>query len=132
MHPHSRRALRRNNVDTCADFGEPVFVNSLKDGINDGCLTWFRVKRISTTFDEYVYTPDDTLVEGEIEVGKRCEEADCNKIIEIRKREKWVEFFMSQIDQRESTLVFCAAICAVMTTLPCIIKESLGVLCFYF
>ncbi|MDO8370259.1 MAG: DEAD/DEAH box helicase family protein [Candidatus Nitrotoga sp.] len=100
---------RRDNLDTYAYFGEPVFVYSLKDGINDGFLTPFRVKQISTTLDEYVYTSDDTLVEGEIEAGRRYEEADFNKIIEIREREKKrVEIFMAQIDQREKTLVFCA------------------------
>ncbi|MBI5752406.1 MAG: restriction endonuclease subunit R, partial [Hydrogenophilales bacterium] len=78
-------------------------------GINDGFLTPFRVKQIATTLDEYVYTPDDTLVEGEIEAGKRYEEADFNRIIEIKEREKKrVEILMSQIDQREKTLVFCA------------------------
>ena len=100
---------RRDNVDTYAYFGEPVFIYSLKEGINDGFLTPFRVKQIATTLDEYVYTPDDTLVEGEIEAGKRYEEADFNRIIEIREREKKrVEIFMGQIDQREKTLVFCA------------------------
>jgi len=91
---------RRDNVDTYAYFGEPVFIYSLKDGINDGYLTPFRVKQIDTTLDEYVYTPDDTLVEGEIEAGKRYEEADFNRIIEIKEREKKrVEIFMSRIDQ---------------------------------
>jgi len=100
---------RKDNVDTYAYFGEPVFIYSLKEGINDGFLTPFRVKQISTTLDEYVYTPDDTLVEGEIEAGKRYEETDFNKIIEIKEREKKrVEIFMSQMDQREKTLVFCA------------------------
>ncbi|WP_290681970.1 EcoAI/FtnUII family type I restriction enzme subunit R, partial [Halothiobacillus sp. 15-55-196] len=100
---------RKDNVDTYQYFGEPVFVYSLKDGINDGFLTPFRVKQIATTLDEYVYTPDDTLVEGEIEAGKRYEEADFNKIIEIKEREKKrVEIFMAQIDQREKTIVFCA------------------------
>ena len=66
---------RRDNVDTYAYFGEPVFIYSLKDGINDGFLTPFRVKQISTTLDEYVYTPDDTVIEGEIEAGKRYVEA---------------------------------------------------------
>jgi type I site-specific restriction endonuclease len=65
-----------------------VFIYSLKEGINDGFLTPFRVKQISTTLDEYVYTPDDTLLAGEIEIGKRYEEGDFNKIIEIREREK--------------------------------------------
>ena len=100
---------RQDNVDTYAYFGEPVFVYSLKDGINDGYLTPFRVKQIATTLDDYVFTPDDTVVEGEIEAGKRYEEADFNRVIEIREREKKrVEIFMGQIDQREKTLVFCA------------------------
>ena len=63
---------RRDNVDTYAYFGEPVYIYSLKEGINDGFLTPFKVKQISTTLDEYVYTPDDVLIEGEIEAGKRC------------------------------------------------------------
>ncbi len=101
---------RKDNVDTYAYFGEPVFVYSLKDGINDGFLTPFRVKQISTTLDEYVWTPDDTVMEGEVEAGKRYGEGDFNKKIEIRERErKRVQIFMSQIDQREKTLVFCAS-----------------------
>ncbi len=100
---------RKDNIDTYAYFGEPVYIYSLKDGINDGFLTPFKVKQISTTLDEYVYTPDDTLVEGEIEVKKRYQEGDFNKIIEIKEREKKrVEIFMGQINQQEKTLVFCA------------------------
>jgi type I restriction enzyme R subunit len=100
---------RKDNVDIYAYFGEPVFIYSLKDGINDGFLTPFRVKQIATTLDDYVFTPDDTVVEGEIEAGKRYAEKDFNKIIEIKEREKKrVEIFMAQIDQREKTIVFCA------------------------
>jgi len=100
---------RKDNVDTYRYFGEPVYVYSLKEGINDGFLTPFRVKQISTTLDEYVYTPDDKLIEGEIETGKRYTEPDFNKIIEIKEREAHrVKVFMEQIDQRDKTLVFCA------------------------
>jgi len=100
---------RKDNVDTYAYFGEPVYTYSLKEGINDGFLTPFKVKQISTTLDEYVYTPDDTLIEGEIESGKRYEEKDFNTIIEIKEREaNRVRIFMEEIDQREKTLVFCA------------------------
>ena len=100
---------RLENADTYRYFGEPVYVYSLKDGINDGFLTPFKVKQISTTLDEYVYTPDDNVVEGEIEEGRRYTEADFNKIIEIKAREKKrVEIFMAQIDQNEKSLVFCA------------------------
>ena len=100
---------RKDNIDTYKYFGEPVYIYSLKDGINDGFLTPFRVRQISTTLDDYVYTPDDKLVEGEIETGKRYTESDFNKIIEIKEREAHrVKVFMDQIDQREKTLVFCA------------------------
>ncbi|MGH8737160.1 MAG: EcoAI/FtnUII family type I restriction enzme subunit R [Burkholderiales bacterium] len=100
---------RKDNADTYAYFGEPVFIYSLKDGINDGFLTPFKVKQIQTTLDDYVYTADDTVVEGEVEAGKRYEEKDFNKVIEIKAREKKrVEIFMSQINQQEKTLVFCA------------------------
>lgn len=100
---------RKDNVDTYAYFGEPVYVYSLKEGINDGFLTPFRVKQIQTTLDYYVYTPDDMVVEGEVEAGKLYDEPDFNRSIEIREREKKrVEIFMSQINQNEKTLVFCA------------------------
>ncbi|NTV13086.1 MAG: DEAD/DEAH box helicase family protein [Desulfobulbaceae bacterium] len=100
---------RRDNIDTYAYFGEPVYIYSLKDGINDGYLTPFRVKQIATTLDEYIFTPDDMVVEGEIEAGKLYEEPDFNKIIEIRAREqKRVEIFLGLIDQHQKTLVFCA------------------------
>lgn len=100
---------RKDNVDTYAYFGEPVYVYSLKEGINDGFLTPFKVKQISTTLDEYVYTPDDTLIEGEVEAGKRYTETDFNKIIEIKEREAHrVKLFMDQINQKEKALVFCA------------------------
>ncbi len=100
---------RRDNVDTYAYFGDPVFIYSLKEGINDGFLTPFKVKQISTTLDEYVYTPDDTVVEGEIETGKLYREDDFNKIIEIKAREAYrTKLFLEQINQKEKTLVFCA------------------------
>jgi type I restriction enzyme R subunit len=100
---------RKDNVDTYAYFGEPVYIYSLKDGINDGFLTPFKVKQIQTTIDYYVYTPDDAVVEGEIEAAKVYEESDFNRNIEIREREKKrVEIFLSQINQKEKTLVFCA------------------------
>ena len=100
---------RKDNVNTYKYFGEPVYIYSLKDGINDGFLTPFKVKQIQTTLDEYVYTPDDKLIEGEVEAGKRYEEKDFNKIIEIKEREAYrVKLFMDAIDQRQKTIVFCA------------------------
>ena len=57
----------------------------------------------------YVYTSDDQLIEGEIEEGKRYDEDDFNRVIEIKERESYrVKLFMDAIDQRQKTLVFCA------------------------
>ena len=100
---------RKDNVDTYKYFGEPVYIYSLKEGINDGFLTPFKVKRIKTTLDDYIYTSDDQIIEGEIEEGRLYTEPDFNRIIEIKEREaKRVQIFMDDIDQNEKAIVFCA------------------------
>jgi len=100
---------RKDNVDTYAYFGEPVFIYSLKDGINDGFLTPFKVKRIKTTLDDYIYTNDDTIVEGEVEDGKLYEEKDFNRTIVIPARERFrVQTFMDEANENEKTIIFCA------------------------
>ena len=100
---------RRDNADTYAYFGEPVYIYSLKEGINDGFLVPFKVKQISTTLDQYVYTSDDRVIEGDIQTGKLYEEKDFNRTIEIKEREKKrVELFLKEINQKEKTIVFCA------------------------
>ncbi|NCO01780.1 MAG: DEAD/DEAH box helicase family protein [Epsilonproteobacteria bacterium] len=100
---------RKDNVDTYAYFGEPVYVYSLKEGINDGFLTPFKVKRIKTTLDDYIFTSDDNIIEGEIEEGKLYKEEDFNKIIEIKAREeKRVRIFMNEANENEKTIIFCA------------------------
>ncbi|HRD80298.1 MAG: DEAD/DEAH box helicase family protein [Saprospiraceae bacterium] len=100
---------RKDNVDTYKYFGEPVYIYSLKEGINDGFLTPFKVKRIKTTLDDYRYTSDDTVVEGEIEEGKLYEEKDFNRTIEIVEREaKRVHIFLDEANPNEKAIIFCA------------------------
>lgn len=100
---------RTENVNTYKYFGDPVYIYSLKQGINDGFLTPFKVKRIQTTLDEYVYTSDDQIVEGEVEEGKVYQEDDFNRIIEIKAREKKrVQIALAEINQNEKSIFFCA------------------------
>jgi type I restriction enzyme R subunit len=100
---------RDDNADTYKYFGEPVYKYSLKEGIQDGFLTPFKVKRIQTTMDEYVYTPDDEVLEGEVEEGYVYKERDFNKKIVIPERErKRVQEMLANINQNEKTIVFCA------------------------
>lgn len=100
---------RKDNVDTYRYFGEPVYVYSLKEGINDGFLTPFKVKRISTTLDDYRYTPDDTVLEGDVEEGKLYQEKDFNRTIEITEREaKRVTLFLDDANKNDKSILFCA------------------------
>ena len=97
------------NANTYNYFGDPVFTYSLKDGINDGFLTPFRVRQFDTTIDEYQYTPDDLILEGEVELGKVYKESEFNSKIFIKAREELrVKLFMDEIGLDEKTLVFCA------------------------
>jgi type I restriction enzyme R subunit len=100
---------RTDNADTYDYFGEPVFTYSLKEGIQDGFLTPFKVKRIQTTIDEYVYTSDDEIIEGEVDEGHVYKEGDFNKRIVIEERErKRVQDMLAHMNQAEKTIVFCA------------------------
>ena len=101
---------RKDNVDTYAYFGEPKYIYSLKDGINDGYLTPFRVRKYQGTLDNYVWTSDDTVIEGDVESGKEYASKEFNVSIEIREREKHrVREFLKNMNQNEKTIVFCAS-----------------------
>lgn len=98
-----------DNADTYKYFGEPVFTYSLKEGIQDGFLTPFRVKRIQSTIDEYMYTADDDILEGEVEREHIYMEKDFNTRIEIKERERRrVQDMLKAINQNEKSIVFCA------------------------
>lgn len=100
---------RKHNADTYAYFGEPAYVYSLREGIEDGFLTPFKVRQMASTIDHYVWDGSDQVVAGEVEEDRTYTESDFNTrlIIEERERSRVAEF-MAQIDQRHKTLVFCA------------------------
>jgi len=100
---------RKHNADTYAYFGEPVYVYALRDGIEDGFLTPFKVRQMASTIDEYVYDGTDNVLAGEVEEGETFSESDFNTRVIIEERElARVREFMGQINQRHKTLVFCA------------------------
>jgi len=100
---------RQDNIDTYKYFGEPVYTYSLKEGVNDGFLTPFKVKRIQTTLSDYIYTSDDQIIEGDVEEGKIYKEPEFNRTIEIVEREKYrVGVVLKEINQNEKTIIFCA------------------------
>ena len=100
---------RRDNIDTYAYFGEPRYIYSLKEGISDGFLTPFRVRKYQTTIDDYTFLPDDTVIAGEVEEGRLYTEGDFNRVIIIKEREIYrVKLLLEQIDPNEKTIIFCA------------------------
>ncbi|MDA9559635.1 DEAD/DEAH box helicase family protein [Porticoccaceae bacterium] len=100
---------RNDNTDTYRYFGDPVYSYTLKEGVNDGFLTPFKVHPIVGTMDEYLYTPGDgVIVEGEPEPGRLYKEGDFNRIITIPAREqRRVEYWMDKVNPKEKTIVFC-------------------------
>lgn len=87
-----------------------MYSYTLKEGINDGFLTPFKVFPIVGTMDEYVYTPGDAVTfKGEPEPGKVYKEGDFNRIIIMPQREqKRVQYWMDHINPHDKTIVFCA------------------------
>ena len=101
--------LRKVNANTYRYFGNPVYTYSLKQGIEDGYLTPFRVKIGKGTFDTYKYNPNDD-VEGDIDKDKEYTERDFYAgNIEMRERDEHrVKEFLDQIDPDEKSIIFCA------------------------
>lgn len=97
------------NADTYEYFGEPVYTYALKEGINDGFLTPFKVKEIQTNYDEYTVTEDDEILDGEAEVGDTFNYRDYGRKIIIKQVEEYrVKKFLEEINQNQKSLVFCA------------------------
>ena len=98
-----------DNADSYAYFGEPIYVYSLREGINDGFLTPFKVRQTVTTLDEYIYTSDDQVIEGHVQPGERFALPDHNRKIRIEERERYlIKLLIKEIDPCQKTIIFCA------------------------
>ncbi|HEH5690132.1 TPA: DEAD/DEAH box helicase family protein [Campylobacter jejuni] len=99
---------KSDNVDTYRYFGESAYEYSLKEGIEDGFLTPYKVKRITTTLSKgYVYNPDD-LIEGELEKGfYKMSEFERN--IHLPQYNDFLaKEILKLIDPMDKTIIFCA------------------------
>ncbi|EGK8036456.1 DEAD/DEAH box helicase family protein [Campylobacter lari] len=98
---------KSDNVDTYRYFGS-VYEYSLKDGIEDGFLTPYKVKRVTTTLSEgYVYNPDD-IIEGELEKGfYKINEFERN--IHLPQYNDFLaKEILKLINPMDKTIIFCA------------------------
>lgn len=100
------------NVNTYQYFSYHAYEYSLKQGIDDGFLTPFRHFNMKSTIDEYHYTPDDTVLAGEVDPAKTYNEQNFyHGDIAIAERDRGrVRQFMDKMgDPNEKTIVFCAS-----------------------
>ncbi|RYA23361.1 DEAD/DEAH box helicase [Malaciobacter halophilus] len=97
---------RDDNGDTYEYFGKPIYEYSLKEGINDGFLTPYKVKRVKTNIDEYKFDPND-IIEGELEDNiVKLEQFE--KQVIIPKRTKLIaKTILENINPLDKTIVFC-------------------------
>jgi len=99
------------NVNTYQYFSYHAYEYSLRQGIDDGFLTPFRHFNMKSTIDEYHYTPDDTVLAGEVDPAKTYTEQNFyHGDIAIAERDRGrVRQFMDKMgDPGEKTIVFCA------------------------
>ena len=98
---------REDNVDTYNYFGKPVYEYSLKEGINDGFLTPYKVKRVRTNLDEYVFKSGDSVKQGELE-KQQYDQNEFNRTIIIPERiDKIAQSILNLINPMDKSIVFC-------------------------
>lgn len=98
---------REDNIDTYDYFWDPIFEYSLKDGINDGFLTPYKVKRIKTNIDEIVLNSWDTILKWE-QKKDVYEIKDMEREIIIQERSDLIaQAILQNIDPMQKTIIFC-------------------------
>ncbi len=98
---------RDDNINTYEYFGQPVYEYSLKEGINDGFLTPYKVKRIQTNIDELVIDSDVEILWGD-QTKEFYEIKDFDKNIIVPERIDFIaQKLLEQIQIDEKTIVFC-------------------------
>ena len=101
---------RKDNANTYAYFGNPVYTYSLKQGIEDGFLVPFRVDISTSNIDDYQYQEGDVVKSGNIDYERIYSESDFyNGRIQIKERDEHrVQELLGKIDPDEKTIIFCA------------------------
>jgi type I restriction enzyme R subunit len=97
---------RDDNTDTYKYFGEPIYEYSLKDGINDGFLTPYKVKRIQTNIDKYKFDPND-IIEGELNKQIVKLEQFEKEVVIPKRTELIAKTILENINPMDKTIVFC-------------------------
>ncbi|MFW3411316.1 EcoAI/FtnUII family type I restriction enzme subunit R [Aliarcobacter butzleri] len=97
---------RDDNGDTYKYFGDPIYEYSLKDGINDGFLTPYKVKRIQTNIDEYKFDPND-IITGKLDKQIIELEKFEREVIIPKRTELIAKTILENINPMDKTIIFC-------------------------
>ncbi|MDD3854242.1 MAG: DEAD/DEAH box helicase family protein [Sulfurimonas sp.] len=97
---------RDDNGDTYKYFGDPIYEYSLKDGINDGFLTPYKVKRIQTNIDEYRFDPND-IITGELDKQIVALEQFEKQVVIPKRTELIAKTILENMNAMDKTIVFC-------------------------
>ena len=105
--------LREDNRDTYEYFGNPVYTYSLRQGIEDGFLAPYRVRRVITTADAAGWRPTKGEVDRfgrEIPDGE-YQTKDFERVIALRARTEAIARHLTDhlksTDRYAKTIVFC-------------------------
>lgn len=104
---------RRDNVDTYAYFGNPIYVYSLSQGIEDGFLAPYRVHRVIPSVDATGWRPD----KGQIDrFGREIPDGvygtkDFERIVSLLSRTECVAKnlteYLKRTNRFDKTIIFC-------------------------
>ncbi|MDS1311205.1 EcoAI/FtnUII family type I restriction enzme subunit R [Marinobacter xiaoshiensis] len=100
-------------VSNITYFGDPIYVYSLKQGIEDGFLAPYKVIRIATDLDAIGYTPEKGKVDkhGQAVEQRQFNTKDFDRTLVLEKRTQLVASkvweYLKATDPMAKTIVFC-------------------------
>lgn len=97
---------RDDNGDTYKYFGEPIYEYSLKEGINDGFLTPYKVKRVQTNIDEYRFDPND-IIDGDLDENIVKLEQFEKEVVIPKRTELIAKTILKNMNPMDKTIIFC-------------------------
>jgi type I restriction enzyme, R subunit len=105
--------LREDNRDTYAYFGDPVYEYSLKQGIDDGFLAPYRVRRVVLSPDAQGWRPEEGQLDlfGNAIPAELYETRHFERVVSLLSRTdvaaRHLTEYLKRTDRMAKTIVFC-------------------------
>jgi len=105
--------IRRDDADTFGYFGNPVYEYSLRDGIEDGFLAPYRVRRVRLNIDMTGFRPSEGQrdVAGDVIPDKLYTPRQYEKVLAVLDRTqaaaRYLTRYLHDTDRMGNTIVFC-------------------------